>query len=362
MSDDFRIAAMQDSSVLMIYSKREQIQTSPPYQRMSDVWNLDKRQLLIDSLLNGFDLPKLYFHEFMPVKKVGKQTFRYAIVDGKQRLETIWKFIDGEFSLASDFEFFADPRVKAANMTYADLSNKYPSLKILFDSRTLPIITIQTEDIDLIEEMFSRLNEAVPLNAAEKRNAWGGSLPEVIRKLAKHDFFVRSLPFANKRYKHFDIATKFLLIEREEKIADTKKEYLDALVLEFKQKSKAEAEKLSKRCEPILDAMVRLFTKEDPLLKSIGTITVYYHLFKLAISDDWIGKLDRAMFQEFEDSRATNRGLAEKDIAKADYDMLEFDRLSQSPNDAIAIRFRNAVLTDFVKAQIKDQAMKKGNK
>jgi hypothetical protein len=56
MIDDFRIATMQDSSVLMIYSKRAQIKTDPPYQRMSDVWNLDKRQLLIDSLLNGFDI------------------------------------------------------------------------------------------------------------------------------------------------------------------------------------------------------------------------------------------------------------------------------------------------------------------
>lgn len=358
MSEDFRIAAMQDSSVLMIYSKRDQIQTNPPYQRMSDVWNLDKRQLLIDSLLNGFDIPKLYFHEFMPVKKVGKQTFRYAIVDGKQRLETIWKFIDGEFPLAPDFSFFADPKIKAANMTYADLSNKYPSLKIIFDSRTLPIITIQTEDIELIEEMFSRLNEAVPLNAAEKRNAWGGALPETIRNLAKHNFFIRSLPFGNTRYKHFDIATKFLLIEHEDKIADTKKEYLDHLVLEYKTKSQADAEKLKKRCEPILDAMVKLFTKEDPLLKSIGMVTVYYVMCRDAIKDKWIGDVDRAMLQEFEDSRAANRQLAEKDIAKADYDMLEFDRLSQSPNDAIAIRFRQTVLRSFVTAQINDQKKK----
>jgi hypothetical protein len=112
---------------------------------------------------------------------------------------------------------------------------------------------------------------------------------------------------------------------------------------------------LRKRCEPVLDAMVRLFTKEDPLLKSIGMITVYYALFRTAISDKWIGKVDRARFQEFENKRSANRHIAEKDIAKADYNMLEFDRLSQSPNDAIAIRFRQKVLCEFVSGQIKDQ-------
>jgi hypothetical protein len=355
MNEDFRIAAMQDSAVLLIYSMREQIWTDPPYQRMSDVWNLDKRQLLIDSLLNGFDIPKLYFHEFMPVKKEGKRITKYAIVDGKQRLETIWKFIDGDFPLASDFTLFADEKVKAGGMTYADLSKKYPALKLKFDSRTLPIITIQTEDIEMIEEMFSRLNEAVPLNAAEKRNAWGGPLPEVIRNLAKNTFFLRSVPFENKRYKHLDIATKFLLIEHEDKITDTKKEYLDALVLRYRQKSQKSAERLAEKCEPTLQAMVKLFTKDDPLLRAIGMITVYYCLFRQAIEEKWVKDLDHAMFQEFEASRAENRTLAEEDITNADYDMLEFDRLSQSPNDQQSIKFRARVLTHFLIAQIKDQ-------
>ena len=294
MSEDFRIAAMQDSSVLMIYSKREHIHTRPPYQRMGDVWNLEKRQLLIDSLLNGFDIPKLYFHEFMPVKKIGNQTFRYAIVDGKQRLETIWKFIEGDFPLASDFKYFADPKVNAANMTYADLSNKYPSLKISFDSRTLPIITIQTEDTDLIEEMFSRLNEAVPLNAAEKRNAWGGAC----RKSSANSRSMRFL-FAHSRLKTNGTSTStsprsFSCSSTMTRLrTQRKKDSLDALVLEFAHKRLADADMLKKRCEPVLDAMVGLFTKEDSLLKSIGMITVYYALsgrpFRRTGSGKWTG-------------------------------------------------------------------------
>lgn len=352
MAGEFRLAQMPDSSVLMMYSMRSTIQTYPTYQRMSGVWNESKRQLLIDSLLNGFDIPKLYFHEFMPLKKIGQTDYRYAIIDGKQRLETIWGFIDGAFALAKDFEFYRDEKVKAGEMTYRDLSKKYPKLKILFDSRTLPIMTIQTEDLELIEEMFSRLNEAVPLNAAEKRNAWPGPLPAVIRKVAKHRFFTRSLPFANMRYKHFDIATKFLLIENNGEITDTKKEYLDEFVRSF-EKAKSVPDDLRPKCTEVLTSMRKMFTIKDSLLRSIGMVTVYYTVFRQAIREGWRDRLDRAMFQEFEVVREENRKQAEKELTKADYDLLEFDRLSQSPNDAVAIRFRHQIMVSFLKGQIK---------
>ncbi len=67
-----------------------------------------------------------------------------------------------------DFDYLADSKVKAGGLTYQDLATEYPKIKIRFDSYILPVILVETEDNDLIEEMFSRLNEAVPLNAAEK--------------------------------------------------------------------------------------------------------------------------------------------------------------------------------------------------
>ena len=34
----------------------------PPYQREGDIWSRDKKRLFIDSLINGFDVPKFYFN------------------------------------------------------------------------------------------------------------------------------------------------------------------------------------------------------------------------------------------------------------------------------------------------------------
>ena len=109
----FRISEMRNSSILRVYADREGIQTDPDYQRMSAVWNLDKRQFLMDTIINDFDVPKLYFHEFPETKQLDDgRMIDFAIIDGRQRLETIWGFIDGKFCLADDFIFYKDKHLR----------------------------------------------------------------------------------------------------------------------------------------------------------------------------------------------------------------------------------------------------------
>jgi hypothetical protein len=74
------------------------------------------------------------------------------------------------------------------------------------------------------DSRFSRLNEAVPLNAPEKRNALGGPMPKRIRALANLAFFHTRLPFPTARYRHLDLATKFLYLEDQDGLTDLKKE------------------------------------------------------------------------------------------------------------------------------------------
>ena len=109
-----------------------------------------------------------------------------------------------------------------------------PKIKIKFDSFVLPVVGVSTDDIDLIEDMFSRLNEAVPLNAAEKRNALGGPMVSAIRDVSEHLLFAQKVSFTNKRYQHREVSARFLLLElnlkNSNRIIDTKKVYLDAMV------------------------------------------------------------------------------------------------------------------------------------
>ena len=344
----FDITELHGNSVWKLYRMRDRIQLDPEYQRLSDIWTLDKRQLLVDTILNGFDVPKLYLHKFHEPIKKGGRIYDYAIVDGKQRLETVWNFIGGKIALADDFEYFKDDAVKAGGMTYVELGGAYPDLKVQFDSFPLTAICIETDELEMIEEMFSRLNEAAPLTAPEKRNAYGGPLPVAIRKLASAQFFTKNLPFPNKRYRHFDLATKFLLAEYKEKVVDTKKAYLDEFVDDFSDKPRTTMPNFLSCAQKTVADIGAIFVNKDVLLRQVGMVTVYYHLFRLARDEGWVADISRKKFLDFEKLRDANRIKAETKFAEADYDLIEFDRYAQSPNDAGAVKFRLRVILDKV--------------
>lgn len=356
--DEFSLGKYPQSSLLVVYSEREDIQLEPEYQRISGIWTYEKRQLLIDSLINGFDVPKLYFHEFVPSKKIRGKKYRYAIIDGKQRLQTVWDFIDGNISLADDFKYLRDESVKVGGLGYSQLAEKYPQLKSRFDATPLDITTIRTDDIELIEDMFSRLNEAVPLNAPEKRNAFGGPMPPAIKEVSGHIFFAKHIPFPDKRYRHRDLAAKFLFLEFEKGIVNTKKVDLDEFVRHFKKwrreglrkASPAAVTQLVRDTEETLSLMTGVFGTPDTLLRQVGMITLYYHLFRFSKVRK-VGQIARDMLLQFEKRREKNRKIAEEkgetDVA-VELPLLEFDKHSQTPNDAYALRIRLNIILKFL--------------
>jgi hypothetical protein len=356
--DEFSLGKYPQSSLLIVYSERSDIQLDPLYQRISGIWTREKRQLLIDSLINGFDVPKLYFHEFVPPKKIHGKKYRFAIVDGKQRLQTIWDFIDGNISLANDFKYLRDESIEIGGLGYSQLAEKYPQLKSRFDATMLDITTIRTDDIELIEDMFSRLNEAVPLNAPEKRNAFGGPMPQAITKVSRHSFFTKHIPFPDKRYRHRDLATKFLFLEFEKDIVNTKKADLDEFVRRFKKwrqersnkASPGAVSKLILDTEKTLTSMTSVFGTPDILLRQVGMITLYYHLFRFSKLGE-VGKIERQMLMQFEKKREKNRQIVEQkgeNDGAVELSLLEFDKHSQTPNDAYALRIRLNIILKFL--------------
>lgn len=342
----FNIFPLRESAILYLYSLRSSILIDPEYQRMGEIWTLDKKQLLIDSIINGFDIPKLYFHDLSFFDPRAKHD--YAIIDGRQRLEAVWAFIDGSFPLADDFEFLRDPEIKAAGLTYRELALKHPQIKQRFDATSLSVVVVQSDDLDLIEEMFSRLNEAVPLNAAEKRNAFPGPLPKLVRDLTKSGFFTKNLRISNARYQHRDLAAKFIYLTHLGRISDTKKIYLDAFFEANSGAKESEFRGTLTATVSTLSVMQETFVSKDKLLGSTGMVVLYYLLFLESVREKQTAHPTRSVLLGFEERRAQNRRQAENDIASANYDLLEFDRLNQTPNDAFAMRFRLGTLSAYV--------------
>jgi hypothetical protein len=358
----FRISELRESRIGDVLAMWKQIDFTPSYQRQTDLWALGKQQLFIDSLVNGYDIPKLYFHDLS--WKHGKKS--YAIIDGKQRLEAIRAFSESDFSLSDDFEdverYGQVDSGRAAGCDYDELARKHLELKSRFDRVKLPIVVVETEDEEFIEEMFTRLNEALPLNAPEKRNALGGPLPRQIRRLARSPFFVEKLAFANARYKHLDLATKFLYVEHRDGVTDLKKKDLDSFVKVFKRRNWVKkAGELFRRSALVLDNMSAVFADDDPLLESVGTITIYYILFRDAFAEGWLPRITRAGLAAFEDERAHNRAIVreaqelalegKKPSRRANLALVAFERWVQSPNDIKALTGRYKILRYFLEQE-----------
>lgn len=346
---DFQLSQLRNSSVWAVYRIKDRIEMDPSYQRESDIWPRDKRQLLIDTIVNQFDVPKIYLHKFKDPRVSGEESYDFAVIDGKQRLDTIFQFIDGEFGLSEDFEYMAGTAdtggvAELSGLTYADIARKYPAIKADFDAYLLDIVCMETEDAELIEELFSRLNEAVPLNAPEKRNALPGPLPVAVRELAKHPFFTECLPFSNRRYRHYDFAAKILLAVERGEIVDTKKIYVDRFFERTSGFAEEDVRGYSETARAVLTSMRKIFTNSDVLLRQVGMAMLYFYLFLINDVRKAGIVISRELLRDFNDRRTKNRQTAEKDIAEADYDLLEFDRYAQSPNDAVAMRFRLEVL------------------
>jgi len=351
-------STLKNSTIMLLYSERSEINMSPEYQRMGGVWTKEKRRLLIDSILNDYDLPKIYFHA-LSQEELSETGFRFAVIDGRQRLEAIWGFMDGEFTLAPDFEYQRDHMLDLGGLSYEDIAKQHPKIRVKFDSFVLPVVTvsIEGEDIDLIEDMFSRLNEAVPLNAAEKRNAIGGDIVRAIADISLHNFFVRRVKFRNNRYQHREASARFLLIEyslsSSSQIVDTKKVYLDGLARKYHSGHIGYVSSLKSDVCEILDRMEKEFTDSDELLLAQGILVVYYLIFRSAIAHGEDAKVTRRGLLDFRQMLAANREAAINNYEGASFDLLEFDRLNQQgTNDASSIKERVRILSEFLEIPV----------
>jgi hypothetical protein len=324
------------------------IDDSPSYQRESGVWTTEKQQLFIDSLFNKYDVPKIYLHDL----REKDPKFKYAVIDGKQRLHTLWQFLDSKLPLADDFEVY-EPEGRQPPKPGSLFKALSTDWQEIIKARNLDVVLVQNAEEDDIEDLFSRLNNGEPLNAAEKRNAMGGDMTTLIRDVAALPFFSTRVGFSNKRYQHYEVAAKFLLIERSEDstgtpFCDLKKRFLDKLVRENKSLNKTLRASLLANVTTQTKSLARVFSKADPLLGKQAYPPLYYLFVKVMEKEyahkDLYARL-KLFLESFHAKRAEN--LLKKEDER-DPSLVEFGRLiQQGTNDINSLRQRVSILRRY---------------
>lgn len=341
----FQILKLEPKPLIWWVSQRNKIDMKPAYQREGRLWSRADKAFLIDSILNGYDIPKIYMADFtVGVVDLNRKGLPYAIIDGKQRLEAIFDFYTGDLALDDEFTFQQNPKLKLARLGYPDLTKNYPEVADIFNTWPLSVVHVVTDEQEKIDELFVRLNRSKPLTGAEIRNAMAGPVTELNRLLIRHELFKSCISFHTKRAQDKNAASKLLIFEYNGKPVETKKANLNKFTKHATKEPRGKIELASRRVIDTLDRMSEIFLPHDPLLRSAGVFPVYYWFVR---END--GKQDqhvREFLNAFEKSRTENREKASNPVtaAAADNELLTFDRFNRSTDDERSHLERHRIL------------------
>lgn len=315
-------------STICAWKKR--IDPTPDYQR-PPAWSRKQKQLLIDSILREYDIPKMYW------RSVSRNDgTKYEVIDGQQRLRTIWEYQAGEFALAKDI----DPvnGFACAGKKYADLEL---DVSTIFDAYPVDVVivddAVQTDAEDEVRDMFLRLQNGTTLKAQEKRNAMPGQMRDFIKDIAGHNFF-ENCKFSNSRYAFDHIAAQMVRLEIAGEPVSVRDSDLNKMYDNYRTFDiNGKAAKKSRR---VLDYLLRAFPEKTPELERYNAIVLYCLASKLIGSyahggtEHWLAK----WFIQFETERRKNETIDEED---RDPQLIEYRRLtSQSTDGEESIRAR----------------------
>ncbi len=341
----FKVTHFEPKTLRWWQSQSTKIDMDPPYQRHGRLWSTTDKAFLIDSILNEYDIPKIYMADFtFGSSRLNKKGLPYAIIDGKQRFEALFDFFTGALVLDEDFVFQDKPSMKLGGLGYTDLQKNYPDVADIFDNYSLSVMRVIADDDEKINELFVRLNRSKPLTGAEIRNAMTGPVPELIRFLVSHDVFKSCIRFPVSRGQDKNAAAKLLLFEHSGKVTETKKLTLDQFTKDAKRAPKDRLELASRRVIDTLDRISGVFLPRDLLLTSAGILPVYYWFIRQRMPKE--DTVIREFLVDFERKRKANRALVSipRPGKSPDRELVEYDGFNRNTNDVTSHQGRVAIL------------------
>ena len=183
------------------------IDLQPDFQR-GEVWSMQKKQRLIDTILRGWVVP--------PVLLLKTDAAAYQVLDGQQRLAAIRDFVGDKFPVDGTIEPHSEP----ISSLHGTRFSKLPKPLIdNFNNTALRVYEISDYSPEEPAEIFFRLNQPTMLTSAEKRNAFFGPVRDQVRsiveKLKTQPHFIKAIGFSNSRMAYDDvIARAAYLLER----------------------------------------------------------------------------------------------------------------------------------------------------
>lgn len=162
----------------------EEINLNPDFQR-NEIWTLEQKSLLIESLLINIPIPAFYID--------ARISGKWNVIDGLQRLSTIMSFTNDGFAL-SELEY-----LELKGKKFSTLDRKYQR-RIEDYELTFNLIRHGTPT-DVAFNIFTRINTlGTPLSAQEIRHAMNmGTATDLLKELAATPQFIQAISEKNHK-------------------------------------------------------------------------------------------------------------------------------------------------------------------
>lgn len=174
---------------LMQQIESDDIVLRPSFQR-GYVWSNPTASRLIESIILNVPIPPCYLSQ--------NDEFELDVIDGQQRLQSIYRFIDNQFALSS-----LAIATEFNNLRFHQLPNKVQRQIKTHTIRCVMITNKSHPDVKF--DIFERLNSNTStLNAQELRNCiYRGNFNDLLRKIAEKPTWLKILgrKTADKRMK-----------------------------------------------------------------------------------------------------------------------------------------------------------------
>lgn len=255
-----------------MYDGKNTLQMDHVIQRQSGQWDGDKlkKSLLVHSILANYPVPPIYCLK----EPISEKDYSYSILDGKQRLTTIFDYVDGRYPL--DVE---TPSVVIDDTTYG-LGGKYftdldPECQQELLRFKFTIYGFEDADDDLIEEIFFRLNNSTPLSKPQKAMPLCGvENAKFIKSILSDRFFSEICQFsALQRRKSDDMCTllqSMMLLDSRYAGYEYASISADEIMRYAAHIKNNYSEEQKERLFDIIDYLEKVFPEKDRMLKKVN--------------------------------------------------------------------------------------------
>jgi hypothetical protein len=205
-----------------------QLNLNPSYQRRS-VWTLKDRKFFLDTIFRNYPSPAIFIHKEVN-EKAGN--LLYHVVDGKQRLETVIRFIQNDITIDKGY---GDTKLNGKR--WKEIEGD-PELKRRFQEYTMPVEFIEVVDGNYVNEVFDRLNRnSRRLERQELRHAkydgWFITTAEAEAEKNEWERLGVVTKARVKRMKDVQFISELLIVILKNRIDGFDQDYLDDIYAEY---------------------------------------------------------------------------------------------------------------------------------